>query len=93
MGIKERKHALGLYVWSVIYAIIVTIIWTLVVHYVGLIWVGSVLNIVGFLWTVAILGSLTLPALKVLMPTPLAWLCAIVTWVVAVGLLRSLIAA
>ena len=91
-ALSTRKHALGLYGFSVLSAIIVTVIWTLVGHYVGSGWLLAVVNIVGLLVNVAILMLVALRALKVLMPTPLAWLCALVTWAGAVSLLRSLIA-
>ena len=91
-SLSTRKHALGLYARSVIYVIIVTAIWTLVGHYVGSGWLLGVVNIVGFLMSVALLLP-ALQALKVFMPTLLAWLCALATWGVAVLLLRSLIAA
>lgn len=92
-ALSTRKHALGLYGLSVLYAIIVTVIWTLAGHYVGSSWLLPVVNIVGFLVSAALLGVVARRALKVLMPTPLAWLCALATWAVAVLLLRSLIVA
>ena len=91
-ALSTRKQALGLYGWSVIWVIIVTVIWTLVGHYAGSGWALLAVNIVGFFMVAALLGVVAVPALKVLMPTPLAWLCASATWAVAVFLLRSLIA-
>ncbi len=91
-ALSTRKRALGLYGSSVIFAIIVIVIWTLVGHYVGSGWVLVIVNIVGFLMSLVLLLP-AFQALKVFMPTLLAWLCTLATWAVAVLLLRSLIAA
>lgn len=88
----RREHALGLYGWSVICLIIITVIWLLVVHYAGRGWVTFFVNIGGFLVSV-FLAYVAMRALKVFMQTLLAYLCALATWAVVVLLLRSLIAA
>ena len=90
-ALSTRKRALGLYGWSVLYTIIVTVIWTVVGHYVDSGWLLIVVNIVGFIMTAAILSAISLRALKVLMPTHFAWLCVLTTWIVVVVGLRSLI--
>ena len=54
-ALSSRKHALGLYASSVIFVIIVTVIWTVVGHYIGSGWVLGIVNIVGFLIIVALL--------------------------------------
>ncbi|MBA7606987.1 hypothetical protein ES703_54399 [subsurface metagenome] len=78
-ALSTRKRALGLYGWSFFFAIIITVIWTLVGHYIGSGWLTFVVNIVGFLMNTAILALVSLRALKVLMSTPLAWLCILAT--------------